>query len=181
MPILRFFVWIFSSGMMVAGAGVASGQDFPNKPLRIVTSNVGGGSDFAARIIAQGLTDSFGQQAIVDNRGGANGVIAAQTVANASPDGHTLLLWSSGLWTLPLMQKAPYDPMRDFSPVTLAASSPNIIVVHPSLPVKSVKDLIALAKARPGDLNYASGNTGSPNPSISCAFPTRAPERRSTS
>ena len=105
------------------------------------------------------LSSGLGQQVIVDNRGGAGGVIAADIVAKASPDGYTLLYYSNGIWTLPLLQKVPYDFVRDFTPVTLAASSPNILVVHPSLPVNSVAELIALAKAKPGTLNYDVGRT----------------------
>jgi tripartite-type tricarboxylate transporter receptor subunit TctC len=97
---------------------------------------------------------------VVDNRGGANGLIAFDIVAKAPPDGYTLLLHSSTLWVLPLMQKVPYDPIKDFIPVTQAATSPAILVVHPSVAAKSVKELIVLAKANPGTLNYASGTAG---------------------
>lgn len=143
-------------------AGMASAQSFPTKPLRVVTAEPGGGNDFSARLISQALTGTLHQQVIVENRGGASGAIAAQTVAKAPADGYTLLLYSNSLWIVPLMrQNAAFDPLRDFAPITLAASSPNILVVHPSLPVKSVKDLIALAKAHPGAMNYGAGSTGS--------------------
>jgi tripartite-type tricarboxylate transporter receptor subunit TctC len=145
----------------IFGTVTASGQAYPNKVVRIVAGESGGGADFAARLIAHGLTAGFGQQVIVENRGGASGVIAAELVARAPPDGHTLLLFSSSFWTLPLMQSVSYDPVRDFVPITLALNSPNILVVHPSLPVKSVRDLIALARARPGELNYGMGSAGS--------------------
>ena len=145
---------------MILIAGLACAQNYPNKPVRIVTAGVGGGSDFAARLIAQGISPGLGQQVIVENR--PSGVIPGETVAKAVPDGYTLLVSSSVLWLEPLLQgHAPYDAVRDFSPVTLAAKSPNILVVHPSLPVRSVKELIALAKAKPGQLNYAAGATGS--------------------
>ena len=157
----RFFARTFLVGMMIFGAGVASGQNYPSKPIRMVTAEAGGGNDFVARLIAPGLADSLGQQAIVDNRGGAGGIIAAEIVAKAAPDGYTLLVYASNIWIIPLLRThVPYDPVRDFSPITWAARSPNTVVVHPSLPVKSVKELIAFAKARPGALNYGSGGTG---------------------
>ncbi len=146
MSITRFLVSMFSIGMMVLAAGVVSGQNYPNKPIRIVTSEIGSASDFVARLIAQGLSASIGQQVIVDNRGGG-GSISGDIVAKAPPDGYTLLVGSGTFWIGPLLIKTSYDPVKEFSPITLAASSPNIIVVHPSLPVKSVKALIALAKA----------------------------------
>jgi tripartite-type tricarboxylate transporter receptor subunit TctC len=134
-------------------------QDYPVKPIRIVTSGVGGGNDFVTRLLAQGLTANLGQQVIVDNRGG--GVAPGQAVYQAPPDGYTLLVAANNLWTGPLLYKTPYDPLRDFAPITLPTRAPYILVVHPSLPVKSVKDLIVLAKARPGELNYSSTTTGS--------------------
>jgi tripartite-type tricarboxylate transporter receptor subunit TctC len=137
-------------------------QGFPLKPIRIVTNEPGAGLDFSARLIAQGLSERFKQVVIVDNRGGAGGIIAGELVAKAAPDGYTLLFYSNGLWTVPLLQKAPFDPLRDFAPVTLALTSPSLLVVHPSLPVKSVADLLALARARPGALDYASGGNGAP-------------------
>ncbi len=139
----------------------ACSQSYPSKPVRIVTAEAGGGNDFTARLIGQGLGPRLGVQVVTENRGGASGAIAAQTVAKSSPDGYTLLLYSSAMWTLPFVQKVAYDPVRDFAGITLAASSPNILVVHPALPVRSVRDLIALAKARPGALNYATGATAS--------------------
>lgn len=137
-------------------------QPFPVKPIRIITSEPGGGNDFGARIISAALTEQFGQPVLIENRGAAGGVIAAETVARAAPDGYTMLYYGSNIWLLPYLRASvPYDPIRDFAPVTLAVRAPNILVVHPSLPVKSVKELIALAKARPGELNYGSGATGS--------------------
>ncbi|MBI4189744.1 MAG: tripartite tricarboxylate transporter substrate binding protein [Betaproteobacteria bacterium] len=159
LPLLRMLL----IGLISLGANMVYGEDFPNKPIRIVTSNPGGGSDFVARVIAQGLTSNLGKQVIVENRGGAGGIIAALTVAKGLPDGYTLLLYASNLWLLPYLQdNVPYDPVRDFLPITLADSSPNLLVVHPSVPVNSVKELIALAKAKPGALNYAQGALGSP-------------------
>ena len=159
MVLPRFVVRMISLGMIFLGTAAASGQDYPNKPIRWVTSAPGGGGDFLSRLIAQGISGSLGQPVIVDNRAGA--VISGTIVSKALPDGYTLLMQSGALWIAPLLQNTPYDPVRDFSPITLAVNSPNILVVHPSLPVKSVKELIALAKARPGELNYGTGGTGS--------------------
>jgi tripartite-type tricarboxylate transporter receptor subunit TctC len=142
-----------------AFSGAAAAQAFPVKTVRIVTTAPGAGNDVFARLIAQGLTDSFGKQVIVDNRGG--GILAIETVAKSPPDGYTMLLYSSGMWTLPLIQNVSYDPVADFAPVSLVGKQPNVLVVHPSMPVKSVKQLIALAKSSPGKLNYGSGSTGS--------------------
>ncbi len=143
-------------------AAQAAEQPYPSRPIRLVVSGVGGGSNFTARVIANGLSASLGQQVVVDGREG--GVIAAETVARAAPDGYTLHLNGSQLWLLPFMRaRVPYDPVRDFIPVTLAVSTPNILVVHPSVPVKSVRELIALARSKPGELNYATGNAGTSN------------------
>ena len=148
--------------MLLLSCANASSQTYPSKPVRMVISGVAGTSNFAARLIAQGLTAALGQQVIVDGREG--GVIAAEFVAKAPPDGYTLHLNGSALWLLPFMRShVPYDPVRDFAPITLAVSTPNILVVHPSVPAKSVKDLIALAAARPGELNCATGNAGTSN------------------
>ncbi len=146
---------------LLLGAGAALAQPFPGKPVRIVTAEAGGGNDFTARAIARGLADSMGQQFIVENRGGAGGIIAAEVVARAPADGYTLLVYASNIWIIPLLKKiVPYDMNRDFAPITWAARSPSTLVVHPSLPVKSVKDLIDIAKAKPGQLNYGSGGSG---------------------
>ena len=150
------------AGAGVVAAGTPSAQDFPNRPLRIVASEAGGGGDFSARLIAQHLASSLGQPVVVENRGG--GVIAGEMVAHAPADGHTLLLYGNTFWLLPLMRKTmPYDPLTDFVPVTLAARATNVLVAHPSLPVKSVNELIALAKSRPGALNYGSAAAGTIN------------------
>ena len=149
-------------GLVLAGTGVnASAQQFPAKAVRIIATDAGGGGDFAARLIATGLASTFGQPVVVENRGGGAGLVAITSVTGAVPDGYTLLVYGTTIWTLPFMQRVPYDPIRDLSPITLAVRSPNILVVHPALPVKSVKDLIELAKARPGQLNYGGSNIGS--------------------
>ena len=134
-------------------------QNYPTKPVRFVTSEPGGTNDITARLIAPGLSASLGQQVLIDNR--PAGVIPGQLVSKAPPDGHTLLVTTGLLWILPLIQSAPFDPARDFAPVMFIASTPSVLVTHPSLPVKTVPELIALAKARPGELDYASGATGS--------------------
>ncbi len=154
---------IVALGLLSAlSSGTVSAQEFQNKPVRIVTSESGGGNDLAARLVAQGLTAGLGRQVVVENRGGAGGSIAAELVAKAAPDGHTLLFYGSAIWLMPyLRDDIPYDPVRDFAPVTLAVQSPNILIVHPSLPVRTVRDLISVAKTRPGALNYGSGQTGS--------------------
>ena len=148
--------------MTVCGALRAAEPDrYPIRPVRIVTSEIGGGLDFVARLVSQGLTASWGQQVIVDNR--PSGVFTGSIVSKASPDGYTLLLNGSSFWLLPFLQSnVPYDPVRDFAPITLATSSPLMLVVHPGLPAKSVKELIALARARPGELNYSSSSPGTP-------------------
>ncbi len=144
---------------LMLGAGAAGAQSYPLKPVRIVTAEPGGGHDLAARMIAQGLTAGLGQQVIVENRSGA--IFAGDVVAKAPPDGYTLLAFGSSLWLLPFMRSSvPYDAVRDFTPIILATDAPVLVVIHPSLPVKSVKDLIVLAKARPGDIDYASGASG---------------------
>jgi len=158
---MKITLKLAAAGLIMAAASAAA-QEFPSKTVRIVASEAGGSGDFVARLVAQGLTGTLGQQVIVDNRGG--GVVAGDVVAKSAPDGHTLLLYGNTFWLLPLMRKSmPYDPYRDFAPVTVAARAVNVLVVHPSMPVKSVKDLIALARARPGELNFSSAAPGTMN------------------
>src|SRR5258705_3065157 len=126
----RFIPWMFSVPLML-GAGATLGQDPPNKPIRILTGSAGGSNDLIARLITQGLSGPLGQPLIVENK---SSLVSADTVANASPDGHTLLLSGSTVWLLPFLQKTPYDPVKDFSTIGLLSSQPNILVVHPSLP-----------------------------------------------
>ncbi len=137
---------------------------YPDRPLRlIVPFPPGGGNDILARAVGQRLAESIGQQVVVDNRGGAGGIVGAELAAKSVPDGYTLLLGSLGslAHNPALRPQLPYDPVRDFSPVTLLANSAFILVVNPSLPAKSVGEFIALAKAKPGSLNYASAGQGS--------------------
>ena len=172
MILLRFVIGTVSVGASAFGAGLVCAQNYPDKPIRIITSQPGGGNDFTARLIAQGLTGPLGQQVIVDNRAG--GVLTSEVVAKALPDGYTLLVNGGTHWIGPLLRDAPYDPVRDFSPISMVDRAPLVLVVHPSLPVKSVKDLINLAKAKPGMLNYATGSTGSSNHLASELFRTMA-------
>jgi tripartite-type tricarboxylate transporter receptor subunit TctC len=148
--------------LAVAFVSAESGaQGYPTRPVRIVTAPVGAGNDFMARIIAQGFTASFGQQFVVDNRPAG---ILGELVAKSPPDGYTLLAVGSVLWLTPFLQDSVgYDPVKDFSPIVVTSRSVNVLVVHPSLPARSVKELLALARAKPGQLNYATGGTGSSN------------------
>ena len=156
----RFIVGMLSVALMLLGVGVVAGQDYPNKVIRIISTG-GGSNEKKPRIIAQGITGPLGQPVIVELRG--TPIISSETASKAPPDGYTLHVTGSALWLSALMQKVPYDVFRDFSPISLVDRSPTSLAVHPSLPVKSVKELISLAKARPGEINYSSagpGNTG---------------------
>lgn len=142
----------------------AGAQTYPSKPIRlIVPQPPGGGNDAIARMIGGKLSIALKQQVAVDNRSGAGGLIGAELAAKSPPDGYTLFLGNVATMAIvpSLQKKVPYDPLRDFAPVSLIASAPLIVVVHPSLPVRTVKELIALAKAKPGQLNYASNGIGS--------------------
>jgi tripartite-type tricarboxylate transporter receptor subunit TctC len=145
-------------------AAVGNAQDYPNKPLRwIVPFAAGGPTDFAARSIAAKLTELIGQQIVIDVRAGASGIIGSELVANSVPDGYTLLYGTTTTHTLlpALKSRLPYDPVRDFAPISLCVVNPQVLVVANSLGVNSVKEFIALAKAKPGQLNYGSGGQGS--------------------
>jgi tripartite-type tricarboxylate transporter receptor subunit TctC len=145
-------------------AGPAAAADaFPSKPIRFILGYPpGGASDSTARFIAQPMTKRLGQQIVIDNRPGAGGNIAGELVARSAPDGHTWFLGNNGILATnqALYDKMPFDSVRDFAPVIIVGSQPSVLVVHPSLPVKSVKELLALARAKPGELNYASTGTG---------------------
>jgi len=151
--------------VLLALVSTADAQSWPAKPIRIISPYPpAGANDLLARIIAPKLSEQLGQPVVVENRAGATGNIGAELVAKAPADGYTLLMGQAGNLTIniSLMAKIPFDPVRDFSPVTMVASTPNVLVVHPSLPVRTVKDLIALAKAKPGQINYATSGIGSP-------------------
>lgn len=142
-----------------AGDGAAG---YPSKPIRwVVPSSAGGGNDLLARLFGARISENWGQQVVVDLRPGAAGILGSEIVAKAPPDGHTILIVATGYALNPgLYSRLPYDTLNDFTRVTLLAFAPNVLVVHPSLPVKSVRQLIALAKSRPGELNYASSGAG---------------------
>jgi tripartite-type tricarboxylate transporter receptor subunit TctC len=147
---------------VLAFAFSAGAQTYPVKPVRIVVPFApGGGVDFMARLIAQKLPETLGQQVIVENRGGAGGVPGTEAALRSPPDGYTFLMISSTYPVSPSLYKLNFDPVADISPVILIAKGPFIVCVHPSLPVKSIKELIALAKARPGQINFATAGTGS--------------------
>ncbi len=162
------FPRVFSNSIVIAiafgAAAVAvNAQPYPIKPLRMVVPFApGGGTDVIARYLATGMSESMSRSVVVDNRAGANGIIGTEIVARAPADGYTLLFVSSPHSVNPsLYPKLPYDTVRDFAPISLVATSPYVLVVHPSLPARNVKELIALAKARPGEITYASGGSGS--------------------
>ena len=146
-----------------SSAGTAFAQSYPAKPVRVIVPfPPGGAADIVARAITQKLAEAWGSQVVVDNRAGAGGLIGAELAARAAPDGYTVLFASSSPMSINpnLTGKPPYQPLRDFAPIVLIGYSPNVIVVHPSLPARSMKELIALAKSRPGQLNYASNGAG---------------------
>ncbi len=152
------------AGIAALMSASAATQTYPAKPVRlIVPFSAGSGSDIIARTVAGGLAEVVGQQVVIDNRAGAAGNIGAELAARAAPDGYTVLFGNvAHAANVSIYPKLPYDFVRDFAPVTLLGSSPAILVVHPSLPVKSVAELVKLAKQRPGAINYASGGTGTP-------------------
>ena len=159
MQLARFFSEVCAAGLMACAVGAASAQAYPAKPVRIVTTVPGGSLDLTARLIAPKLAERLGQQVIVDNRGG---ILSMELVAKALPDGYTLLLASGSLWISPFVRdNVSWNATADYAPIALLVTAPNVLVVHPSLPVRTVKELVALARARPGDLNYSSGQTGS--------------------
>lgn len=136
---------------------VALAQGYPARQIRMLAPEIGGASDISARLIAQWLSSSLGQQVIIENRGS----LAPAVAAKAQPDGYTLISYGSPLWLSAFLRdNVPWDAVKDFMPIALTASSPNVLIVHPSLPTRSVKDLIALAKAHPGELNFSSGSSG---------------------
>ena len=155
LSILALSAASLASAMII---NAADAQNYPTRPIKIVTTEPGSGTDLASRLIAQALTGPLGQQVIVDNRAG---LLPGELVAKAQPDGYTLLLNGPGIWLEPyLRDNLAWNPTRDFAPITLAVRSPNVVVVHPSVAVRNVAELISLAKSQPGVLNYGSGAAG---------------------
>jgi tripartite-type tricarboxylate transporter receptor subunit TctC len=148
--------------LMLLAALPARAEDYPNRSVRlIIPFPPGGSNDVVGRMVANGLSARLGQQVFVDNRGGAGGVIGTENCANAAPDGYTICLISIAHAVNPALHKLKYDPIKSFAPISILATGPNVLVVNPELPVKTVADLIALAKQNPGKLNYASAGIGS--------------------
>lgn len=157
--------YVAAAAALMLGHGIATAQSYPVKSIRIVVPYpAGGGTDITARPIAARLSEKWGVSIVIDNRGGATGMIGAELVARAPADGYTLLLSAASEVALnvALFPKMSYDPVKDLQPITLATVTPAIFVVHPSLPVKTVKEFVALARSRPGQIAYASVGTGSP-------------------
>ena len=153
---------LLSAAVLLAIAASACAQTYPARPIRMVLGFPPGGStDLVARVVAQKMTESWGQQVVVDNRPGANGMIGADLVAKAAPDGHNLLLSSIGPMAINAsLYKMPYDIVADFAPITYTGNVTNLLVVHPAVPARNVKELIALAKVKPGELTFGSSGTG---------------------
>jgi tripartite-type tricarboxylate transporter receptor subunit TctC len=154
----------FAVGASLCGTGsLSAAEGYPSKPLRVVVGFPPGGFvDFTARLVSEPLGRALGQQVVVENRGGAGGIVGTEIVGRAAPDGYTLTVGSAGTHAVnqSLYRKLPYDVLRDFQPVARLADAPSILAVHPSLPAKNVKELLALARARPGQINYASAGSG---------------------
>src|SRR5215470_8648511 len=156
---------LIPAAMALLAPSAALAQDYPLRPVRVIVSTAAGSTpDVTARLVAPAMSRLLGQQLVLDNRGGAGGLIAAELVANSVPDGYTLFVASPGSLTiLPHMRKVPYDTIRDFAPIGLISIGPFLLITHPAVPAKSVKELIALAKARPGAMSYASAGNGVAN------------------
>ena len=155
--------WLAAAAVLLALAAPATAQsDYPNRPVRlIIPFPPGGSNDVVGRMIGTQLSEKLGKQVIIDNRAGAGGVVGTEIASKAPADGYTLLVISLAHAVNPWLYKLPYDPVKDFAPIGVMGSGPNVVVVHPSLPVNSIKDLIALAKKQPGELQYASAGIGS--------------------
>ncbi|MGZ5168874.1 MAG: tripartite tricarboxylate transporter substrate binding protein [Burkholderiales bacterium] len=154
-----------AAAFLFAGTAHVAAQAYPTKPVRVIIPFVAGGpADFIARLVGPKLSEAWGYPVIIDNRGGGNQIIATELAAKAQPDGHTLLLTSGGFAVnVSLYPKLPYDSLRDFTPVSLIATGPNLVVVHPAVPTRSLAELITYARSKPGQLVYASAGSGAPS------------------
>ena len=163
-PTLRVSLRLMAAALLLAAASVAPAQEYPIKPVRVIVPfPPGGGTDLMARVVVQKLGETVGGTFIIDNRGGAGGSIGSDVAAKSPPDGYTILVVSGAHAINPsLYPKLPYDTVRDFAPITMITSGPGLLVVHPSVPAKTVKEFVALARSRPGQLNFASAGTGTP-------------------
>ena len=161
MPVLRTAFCLGLSVTLGAAAGSAAAQAYPNKPIRMLAPEAGGANEVAGRIIARAMAESMGQQFVIENRGAASGVIAGEITAHAPADGYTLLYYGSTIWLLPFLRdNVPFDPVKDLAPVSFANTAPFFIFMNPSVPANNLRELIALAKAKPGQLNYGSAGSG---------------------
>ena len=163
-PKTRTLCAVACGTLLAFAAGTAIAEDYPTRPVRIIVGfPPGGATDLVARILAPKLGDALKQQVVIDNRAGANGTIGAELAANATPDGYSLHLGTLGALVIsPAITKVPYDPLKDFATISMAVQLQNMFIVHPTVAAKSIPDLIALAKQKPGALNYASSGLGSP-------------------
>ena len=159
------YKYLFLLTFLFSALGTAQAQNYPSKTVRLIVPFAAGGStDIMGRLVAQKLSESWGQQVIVDNRPGGSTVIGTDIVAKSAPDGHTLLVTPAPFTIVPsLLKKLPYDPAKDFAPITLINTTPLVVIVHPGVPAKNIKELVALAKARPGVLNFGSSGSGGSN------------------
>ena len=154
--------WMFAAALLLTLTPLALAADYPDRPVRlIIPFPPGGSNDVVGRLVAQQLTAKLGQQVYVDNRGGAGGTIGTEACAAAAPDGYTICVISIAHAVNPALYTLKYDPIKSFTPISIFATGPNVLVVNPTSPIKSVKDLLALAKEKPGELNYASAGVGS--------------------
>ena len=163
-PKTRTLCAVTFGALLAFATGTAIAEDYPTRPVRIIVGfPPGGATDLVARILAPKLGDALKQQVVIDNRAGANGTIGAELAANATPDGYSLHLGTLGALVIsPAITKVPYDPLKDFATISMAVQLQNMFIVHPTVAAKSIPDLIALAKQKPGALNYASSGLGSP-------------------
>lgn len=161
--VLRTTLLLIATAATAAFAAAAAAQEYPVKAIRFIAPNLPAGpTDILARLLGQKMSESFGQPVVIENRAGAGGNIGTELAAKTPPDGYTLVTGNNATFGAnpSLYKKMPFDPIKDFAPIVLVATQPNILVVHPALPVKNVKELIAMAKARPGQLNYANSGIG---------------------